>query len=134
MNTETYSQDDVSLIQQLLADGVDSNTLVEKFDTNSYDFAMRFLDIDYKVTRRLFDLRLSRGTFVLGEDSVEKKCTKCGDHHPFTKEFWYTHKHSQDGAWHICVACEKERARSKRGAKKKNNKVLQQSEVLNGIN
>ena len=65
-----YSAEDKDLIKQLLDQGLCPKVLIEKFETNVYDFANSFLDIDFRVSRRLFNLRLSRGTFALNEDSV----------------------------------------------------------------
>lgn len=53
--------------------------------------------------------RLKRGSFVIMNDGVHKKCPRCNDFYPIHSDFWPKNSKASDQCAFICKACDHER-------------------------
>ncbi|MFW1654212.1 hypothetical protein ACEV92_22160 [Vibrio parahaemolyticus] len=116
---EAITQHDVSLMSALLLDGMDLDIIGEKFEIPPSDVIQHIYPPKQFIPAAQFESRSRRGTVRLGEDSIEKRCSRCRQFFPIATEFWHNCRNSPDGFLGWCRACELERATTKRKELKK---------------
>ncbi|HCG6617783.1 TPA: hypothetical protein NJ225_004376 [Vibrio parahaemolyticus] len=116
---EAITQHDVSLMSALLLDGMDLDIIGEKFEIPPSDVIQHIYPPKQFIPAPQFESRSRRGTLRLGEDGIEKRCSRCRQFFPIATEFWHNCRNSPDGFLGWCRACELERATAKRKELKK---------------
>lgn len=103
---------DADLIISLKREGLSEAEILSKFASAHECEVIQLLHpSEFHIGSKLFAKRLTKGTIRIGadKDCIEKKCTRCGDWLPLTKEFFHGAKNNPDGAYNNCRACELER-------------------------
>ncbi len=113
---EEITQHDVTLMSALIADGMPIEVIAEKFETIESEVIQKVYPNQYYMEPELYVRRKKNGKVRLGEDCLEKRCSRCHQFFPLTLDFWHHDKNNKDGLLGWCRACECDRAKSKRKA------------------
>ncbi|KJG37665.1 hypothetical protein UA32_11920 [Photobacterium angustum] len=91
----------------------------------------------YFTDEKALKRRLNRGSFIITDEGVCKKCPRCNEFYPIDSEFWPKNSKASDQCSFICKACDQERKDSfkkKQQHTKSVNKKLENSlKILNSI-
>lgn len=116
---EAITQHDITLMSALLLDGMDASIIAEKFETIESEVIQSIYPTNHYIEPGLYLRRKEKGTIRLGEDCLEKRCSRCGGFFPINPEFWHNCRNNPDGLLGWCRACELERATGRRNNLKK---------------
>ncbi|HAS6073688.1 hypothetical protein ACXHQB_23520 [Vibrio parahaemolyticus] len=116
---ESITQHDISLMSALLLDGMDLDTIGEKFEIPPSDVIQHIYPPQRHFPARVFESRLRNGTVRIGEDGIEKRCSRCQHFFPVHSDFWHNCAKAPDGFLSWCRPCELERATERRNKLKK---------------
>ncbi|WP_136487847.1 hypothetical protein [Vibrio sp. H11] len=110
---DNITQHDICLMSALLLDGLDLDTIGEKFEIPESDVIQYIYPPKKFIRASLFQSRLRRGTARLGEDCIEKLCPQCDHFYPLHGDFFHNNKNTPDGFFGWCRACEIDRQKEK---------------------
>lgn len=110
---------DVSLMSALHHDGMSLDIIGEKFEIPASDVIQHIYPPERHLPAGIFASRERRGTVRIGEDGIEKRCTRCQQFFPIHSDFWHNCAKNPDGLLSWCRPCELERATERRKELKK---------------
>ncbi|MDC5753540.1 hypothetical protein [Vibrio europaeus] len=113
---EEITEHDVTLMSALILEGMSAEVVAEKFETIESEVIQKVYPTNYYVKPSLYLRRKASGKVRLGEDCLEKRCSRCKQFLPIGLDFFHHDKNSQDGLLGWCRACECDRAKAKRVA------------------
>ena len=110
---EVILPEDIILMRALLDGGISINDVADKFELLPSDAIQAVYPSDFHVPTKIFSKRKNNNTIIIGEDCLEKMCSRCHEFYPMTLDFWYKSTSSADGSMGWCKACEADRRRDK---------------------
>ncbi len=110
---EVIPQEDIVLMRALLDGGISIDDVADKFELYPSDAIQAVYPSDFHVPIKIFSKRKNNNTMIIGEECLEKMCSRCNEFYPMTTDFWYKAKKSADGCFSWCKACETDRQRDK---------------------
>ncbi|EJV5951100.1 hypothetical protein N7I24_003660 [Vibrio alginolyticus] len=111
---EDITPHDISLMSALLVDGMDLDTISEKFEIPPSDVIQKIYPPQRYLPAAIFESRLRLGTVRIGEDGIEKRCTRCHQFLPIHSDFFHNCAKNPDGLLSWCRPCELARATERR--------------------
>ena len=126
---EEITSHDVALMSALMLDGISPEQIAEKFETIESEVVQKVYPTKYYISPALYARRKKSGKVRVGEDCLEKRCSRCSQFFPVDVDFWHHDKNSRDGLLGWCRACESARARDKRINGQKESKVNRDDNV-----
>ncbi|WP_339140557.1 hypothetical protein [Pseudoalteromonas galatheae] len=124
LSHEHITEHDVKLMSELLKESVSLDDVAEKFEIPPSDVVQYIYPSDRYISPDLYVIRIKAGTIIVGDDGLEKRCSRCKFFFPIAEEFWHFSKRSADGFLCWCRECEKIRSNANRVKRKKKEKPL----------
>ncbi|EGQ9107537.1 hypothetical protein DDM60_002652 [Vibrio cholerae] len=114
MQTIEITAHDIELMSQLLQAGLSAELIAEKFETVESEVIQRVYPPERYIKPQDYLSRARRGTLRVGEDSIEKRCSRCRQYLPLNHDFFHHCKGTKDGYLSWCRPCEIERNNARR--------------------